>query len=209
MFIRVVGLFAKLTDTKSSEIVLLSDKKPLLENIRQVFRDRGYDGATLAHLAKATGLSKATLYHHFPGGKQDMLGQLIRLSIADLNKHAFAHLNQNTDAHARLHAFIEGFAHYIEINNGNCLLATMVMHQASQSDLDRHQQDIANQFQDWQQQLERVFNEAGNSNKRSRRMAGELLSQLYGGVTVNKLLDQPPNEGIFAQIIKRQSKTYR
>ncbi|MFT7651655.1 MAG: TetR/AcrR family transcriptional repressor of lmrAB and yxaGH operons, partial [Candidatus Azotimanducaceae bacterium] len=45
------------------------DKTQLTEDLRQVFITRGYDGATLAHLSASTGLSKASLYHHFPGGK--------------------------------------------------------------------------------------------------------------------------------------------
>ena len=32
-----------------------------------VFRDYGYDGASLTILAKASGLSRGSLYHHFPG----------------------------------------------------------------------------------------------------------------------------------------------
>lgn len=39
----------------------------------QLFRQYGYDGATLARISEATGLGKASLYHHFPGGKDEMV----------------------------------------------------------------------------------------------------------------------------------------
>lgn len=38
----------------------------------QLFRESGYDGVSLAQIAVATGLGKASLYHHFPGGKVEM-----------------------------------------------------------------------------------------------------------------------------------------
>ncbi len=40
----------------------------------EVFRDRGYDAASMEHLAKAAGLSKAAFYHHI-GGKEDLLSR--------------------------------------------------------------------------------------------------------------------------------------
>jgi len=56
----------------------------LLRQLGQVFRERGYEGATLTQLAAATGLGKASLYHHFPGGKAEMADVLVRDAIADV-----------------------------------------------------------------------------------------------------------------------------
>ena len=47
-------------------------KESLLPALAETFRTHGYDGASLSALARATGLQKASLYHHFPGGKQEM-----------------------------------------------------------------------------------------------------------------------------------------
>lgn len=44
----------------------------LLERLSDTFREVGYDGASLALLSEATGLKKASLYHRFPGGKEQM-----------------------------------------------------------------------------------------------------------------------------------------
>lgn len=45
--------------------------------LARVFSDVGYEGASLAILAQATGLQKASLYHRFPGGKQQMADQVL------------------------------------------------------------------------------------------------------------------------------------
>jgi AcrR family transcriptional regulator len=44
----------------------------LLARIADVFREAGYDGASLGALAAATGLQRASLYHRFPDGKAQM-----------------------------------------------------------------------------------------------------------------------------------------
>lgn len=47
-------------------------KEVVIERLTQAFRESGYQGASLARLSKATGLGKASLYHYFPGGKEQM-----------------------------------------------------------------------------------------------------------------------------------------
>ena len=44
----------------------------MLQGLTKVFRSKGYEGANLSELAEATNLKKASLYHRFPGGKQEM-----------------------------------------------------------------------------------------------------------------------------------------
>jgi TetR/AcrR family transcriptional regulator, cholesterol catabolism regulator len=48
----------------------------ILESAAQVFCQKGYNGASMADIAKAVGLQKATLYHHF-GSKQEILAELL------------------------------------------------------------------------------------------------------------------------------------
>jgi TetR/AcrR family transcriptional repressor of lmrAB and yxaGH operons len=68
-----------------------SEKQAIVGRLFEMFRDHGYEGATLADLSKATGLGKSSLYHHFPRGKEQMaeavLGQgkdFVRTAIADV-----------------------------------------------------------------------------------------------------------------------------
>jgi TetR/AcrR family transcriptional regulator, lmrAB and yxaGH operons repressor len=47
-------------------------KDEVIVQLIQVFRRYGYEGATLSKISEATGLGRASLYHYFPGGKEDM-----------------------------------------------------------------------------------------------------------------------------------------
>ena len=48
----------------------------LVERLSALFRTAGYDGASIGDIALATGLQKSSLYHRFPGGKQQMAAEV-------------------------------------------------------------------------------------------------------------------------------------
>jgi AcrR family transcriptional regulator len=52
------------------------DTSSLLEVAVQVFIERGYDGTSMEHLSRASGLSKSSLYHHVESKEQ-----LLRLAL--------------------------------------------------------------------------------------------------------------------------------
>ena len=37
-----------------------------------LFREKGFDGASLSDISESTGLGKSSLYHHFPNGKEEI-----------------------------------------------------------------------------------------------------------------------------------------
>jgi len=48
------------------------NEEELLDRLTSVFRTHGFEGASLSLISKATGLQRASLYHRFPGGKEEM-----------------------------------------------------------------------------------------------------------------------------------------
>jgi AcrR family transcriptional regulator len=44
----------------------------LLDSLFGVFREHGFEGASLSDLSRATGLGRSSLYHYFPEGKEQM-----------------------------------------------------------------------------------------------------------------------------------------
>ncbi|MCB0871308.1 MAG: TetR/AcrR family transcriptional regulator [Solirubrobacterales bacterium] len=45
----------------------------LIESARRLFGSRSYAEVSLAEIVEASGVTKGALYHHFPGGKRDLM----------------------------------------------------------------------------------------------------------------------------------------
>ena len=60
----------------------LASKDEIVDRLFMVFRDRGFEGASLADLSRATGLGKSSLYHHFPEGKTQMAEAVLARAAA-------------------------------------------------------------------------------------------------------------------------------
>ena len=178
-----------------------ASREGLLDTLGDVFESRGYDGATLSLLSAATGLGKASLYHHFPGGKADMAAALLRDRVAQLERLAFSRLQGSLPPAIRIGEFIDGFREYVEDGKRNCLLIVFREGTAGAT----HGQTIASQYADWQSRLAVTFEESGQRPKRAERAASELLASLYGALALARLRADP---GVFKRQAKRLKKTH-
>ncbi len=154
----------------------------VLDGLLQVFSARGFDGASLMDLATACNRSKASLYHHFPGGKQQMIEHLVARCREALDQQAFARLHDvkgKKAARKALDQFVQGFANYLKQHQGNCLLATLAL---TQPGLLGDQQKP--QLAQWQASLSRACQQLGYKPKRAHRLAQASLARLYGSLTL-------------------------
>ena len=175
-------------------------KQTLLASLRPVFEERGYDGATLSQLAAAAGLGKASLYHHFPGGKAEMAAVLLRESVAELERRAFAKLASPRSPQQRLVDFVDGFRDYAGDGERVCLVQVMSQGGAGEA----HGDTIARQYADWLRRLASMFEEAGIGARKADRRANELLAGLYGHLQTARLMRSPE---IFQRYTKRLKKS--
>jgi len=156
----------------------------LCDRLAQVFLDHGYDGASIAALASSAGLSKASLYHHFPGGKAEMATALITHAIENAERQAFKVLRTQAPSGERLNGFLDGFLRYTENGKRPCLLA--VFGQAAPNPI---KEVIKAQINDWQIGLESsLIGLRGVKPKRATRLAEEMLCGLYGASLLGQLI---------------------
>lgn len=177
----------------------------LLDALLSVFSAHGFDGASLQDLARASNRSKASLYHHFPGGKHQMIEVLVARCQNTLDRLAFAPLRQangalgnrqeakdkrkngaskrskkvQAAAQDSLTAFVDGFSGYLHAHQGNCLLATLALTQPSLLG-DEQRQRLA----DWLAALTSACEHMGHKPKAARRLAQASLARLYGSLTL-------------------------
>ncbi|WP_299368575.1 TetR/AcrR family transcriptional regulator [uncultured Tateyamaria sp.] len=79
-------------------------EEDLIEALSRVFRDTGYEGATLSSLSQETGLQRASLYHRFPGGKEQMAREVLGATEIWLAENLFEPLKGDGPVDLRLEA---------------------------------------------------------------------------------------------------------
>jgi len=48
----------------------VAERADIVPKLGEIFREHGFEGASLALIGQKTGLGKSSLYHFFPGGKR-------------------------------------------------------------------------------------------------------------------------------------------
>ena len=99
-----------------------TDDEALLARLAEVFRQAGFAGASMERLAQETGLKKASLYHRFPGGKQQMAEQVLEASGRGFHAQVLAPLEGPGEPRARLDAALAGLARFYAGGGRACLL---------------------------------------------------------------------------------------
>jgi TetR/AcrR family transcriptional repressor of lmrAB and yxaGH operons len=101
-------------------------KSIVLECLSRVFQKNGYEGASLKMLADAADLSKASLYHYFPGGKAEMAAAVLARAGSRLQRHIFDPLGA-TDVETGLVASLKGVGDYYDGEIPICLMNGLTM----------------------------------------------------------------------------------
>ncbi len=175
-------------------------REQLTESLRSVFVARGYEGATLAELARACGLGKASLYHHFPGGKAEMAQMIVRHSVAELERDVFSPLRDTQiEPPARIEAFVNAFGAYLANGRGHCMLAVLAQSSARAD----YAAVIREQLRSWLKLLAQTLEAGGAKPKRARRQARALLASVYGQLILAKMLD---DEDGYTNALRRVAK---
>ena len=76
-------------------------REAILESAAQVFRQKGFHGASMADIAEAVQLQKASLYHHF-SSKQDILLELLDRALELVTEDMLQVMAQDAPADEKL-----------------------------------------------------------------------------------------------------------
>jgi AcrR family transcriptional regulator len=83
----------------------------ILEGATAVFCDKGYDGASMRDIARATGMSLAGMYHYF-GSKERLLYLIQKESFSTILARLRAQLGPISSTEQGIRAFIENHLRY-------------------------------------------------------------------------------------------------
>ena len=98
-------------------------REDILEAAAQVFREKGFHGASMNDIAEAVSLQKASLYHHV-SSKQEILLELLDRALELLLERISPIANQNITADKKLRLMI---CEYLQILVENIDLASVLL----------------------------------------------------------------------------------
>ena len=175
-------------------------KETYIPNLFKLFRQYGYDGATLSKISEATGLGKASLYHHFPGGKDDMVASVLCYSDSWLQKHVLSLLAAAGNPEERLQKMCDRLDELYAGGTKPCLLA--ILQSGTGQEL-RHSQ-IKATLAAWVEAITTVLLEAGLDEAIAQQRGEDALVAIQGAVMVSFTLDNP---AIFQRVMQTLPQT--
>lgn len=85
----------------------------------RLFCEKGYEATSMSDIAEAIGFTKAAIYHFIPGGKQDLLNDVISFGMNSLEREVIAPSQAIADAEERLRAIIANHVRIITEGSAN------------------------------------------------------------------------------------------
>lgn len=173
-----------------------STKEEVSARLFSVFRRRGYDGASVTELSAATGLGRSGLYHHFPGGKDDMaLAVLdhVRMRIA---REVIEPLSSDEPPRARLKTALQALDALHDGGREPCVLGALVLSGPRPS----FSQALRTTFELLLEAFAKLAVEAGADKQHARRAAEDAVLRIQGSLILAEALGDP---GPFQRAIRR------
>jgi AcrR family transcriptional regulator len=152
----------------------------IVEAGTELFRHHGYAGTGMKAIVEASDAPYGSIYHHFPGGKEELGVAALQAGGAIYRELVELIFTEDADVVDATRAFCAGAAEVLEMTNYEdaCPIATMALEVSSASEPMRIA--AATAFESWLTVLEARFVRAGMSPDLARRIAVELFCAIEG-----------------------------
>lgn len=160
----------------------------LLSRLENVFREVGYEAATLAVLSKATGLQRASLYHRFPRGKAQMAQEVLSAALECFTQKIIAPLTAAGAPEKRLALAAANLDQYYVGGRKACLLNLLA---SPDGDGGPFEESIKAAFQSMLSAFAKLARDAGAPASKARQRAERAVMLLHGSLVLSRGLKSP------------------
>lgn len=164
-----------------------STRDRLVGAAARLFQERGYAATGLAEILSLSGAPKGSLYHYFPGGKEDLAIAAAELAGARFRESLTQEMeaaSSTPDLVRRFGARLAGWLEQSSFTKG-CPLATLALEQAPHSPA--LSETLAELFAGWQDILETRLMADGVAATRRAELATLILSGLEGALILARV----------------------
>jgi AcrR family transcriptional regulator len=163
-------------------------RERIVEASAELFRRQGYSATGVKQIVEAARAPFGSLYHFFPGGKEQLGAEAIRVSGALYELLIPAVIDPAPDPVSGVRAFFAGAAEHLRETDYEdaCPIATVALEVSSSSETMRRA--CAGVFESWIGQGAAGHTRAGLSPKKARELTIGMLAALEGAFVLARAL---------------------
>ena len=183
---------------KRRSIVTSDARRKMIEGAARMLAQRGLQATSFSELLELTGAPRGSVYHHFPQGKDQLVGEAVDLAggflVAQLERHAGATAVAIT-------------GHFLAIwravlTQSRCESGCTVLAVAVATDSSALMNHAAEVFRLWRDRLGDLLAQGGLAKKDARRFAVVLIAAAEGAVVMSRAeQDIEPFETVARQLL--------
>ena len=170
-------------------------KDRLLDASGELFRRQGYTGTGVKQILTEASAPFGSLYHHFPGGKEEMAEEVLAHLDRKLTTAIYEPIKSTKTPQKKLTMLLDGIDAFYESGKRACLLERLV----ASVDRTRFRRPLRNAFAAWIDAVESICIEAGLPKSVARARAEDLVVRIDGALIVAAGTD---DYSVFARTIK-------
>ena len=167
----------------------------MLDRLMDLFREKGFDGASLSDISRSTGLGKSSLYHHFPNGKAEIALQVLAHLDGQLKEALFEPLQSSGTPKQKLDRMLDTLERFYEGGSKACLLERL----CASVDASRFRRPLSRAFKTWIDAVESLGVESGLPRAIARSRAEDLVVRIEGALVV---CAGTGDTGVFSRMIR-------
>ncbi len=160
----------------------MADRTRVHAQLAGLFRERGYAATSLPDITAATGLGRGSLYHLFPGGKPQMLAEVVAGVAAWFEQEVFEPLE---GAAPDVDAMLDAVSAYFDSGRSLCLIGRLGL-EPHPTGLDAA---LRQYFARWQDTLGTALRTLGHAEPDAA--AEELVVAVQGALVVAHTRGEP------------------
>lgn len=173
----------------------LNERADVIPLIAEVFREFGFEGTSLSRITEKTGLGKGSLYHFFPGGKEEMARAVLAHVDAWFEREIFAPLRDDPPEQSIVRMW-RGVDDYFRSGRRVCLVGAFALDETR----DRFAAAIASYFTRWIEGLRDALLREGWSEARAADRAEEVVLGIQGALVLARATN---DEAVFGRALAR------
>ncbi len=163
----------------------VAERADVLPALAEVFREHGFEGASLALIGERTGLGKGSLYHFFPGGKEEMAAAVLAEIDGWFEREIYKPLREAADPTRAVTDMFQAVEDYFRSGRRVCLLGAFALGDVR----DRFAARIRDYFIAWRDALESALARAGKAD--AAALAEEAVATIQGALVLARALNDP------------------